>query len=104
MVQSQVLTLTSKNKAKFAGEDFTKTTTEAHAGYDFGALKVQGGPAFISPDGEAGYTEYSGKVKASTKLNEDLKLYGELSFITEDRSFDLKELNYGTKVGVTYTF
>ena len=94
-----------ENKAKFTGDIYGGTTTEAHAGYDFeNGFKIQAGPAFINPRGEAGRAEWSGKVKYSTKLNEDLKLYGEVSFITEDKDFSFDELNLGTKVGVTYTF
>ena len=81
-----------ENKAKFTGDVYGGTTTEAHAGYDFGAFQVQAGPAFINPRGEAGRAEWSGKVKAATKLSEDLKLYGEVSFITEDKDFSLKNL------------
>ena len=93
-----------ENNSQFIGENFTGTMTEVHAGYDFGPIKIQGGPAFISPDGAAGSTEYSGKAIYTTNLNEDLSLYGEVSFITEDKDFAFDELNIGTKVGVTYTF
>ena len=93
-----------ETKSKFTGDVYGGTATEVHAGYDFGPFKIQGGPAFVNPRGEAGRAEWSGKVKASTKLNEDLKLYGEVSFITKDKEFTFDDLNFGTKVGVTYTF
>lgn len=94
-----------ENKASFLGDEFSGAKTEVHAGYDFeNGFKVQGGPAFLSPDGAAGRTEYSGKVKYSTDLGERLKAYGEVSFITEDKDFQFEELNFGTKVGLTYSF
>ena len=94
-----------ENKAKFVGEDFSGAATEVHAGYKFdNGFAVQGGPVFLSPDGEAGSAEYSAKVKYSTDLNEDLKFYGEVSAITEGKEFEPSELNWGTKVGLTYTF
>ena len=94
-----------ENKAKFIGEDFSGAATEVHAGYKFdNGFAIQGGPVFLSPDGEAGSVEYSAKVKYSTKLSEDLKLYGEVSAQTADQEFEFDRLNIGTKVGVTYTF
>lgn len=94
-----------ENKANFVGDDFSGSATEVHAGYKFdNGFAVQGGPVFFSPDGDAGYTEYSAKVKYSTNLSEDLKLYGEVSAVTEDQDFEFETLNIGTKVGVTYTF
>ena len=94
-----------ENNASFLGDEFGGAVTEVHAGYDFeNGFKVQGGPAFLSPDGAAGRTEYSGKVVYSTDLGESLEAYGEVSFITEDKDFSFEELNFGTKVGVTYKF
>jgi outer membrane cobalamin receptor len=94
-----------ENKAKFLGDEFSGAATEVHAGYKFdNGFAVQGGPIFYSPDGEAGYTEYSAKVKYSTKLSEDLKLYGEVSAVTNDQEFEFDALNIGTKVGLTFTF
>ena len=34
-----------------------------------------------------------GKVGYSTELNEDLSLYGEVSFITEDKEFEFDDLS-----------
>lgn len=94
-----------ENKSKFIGEDFSGAETYVHAGYKFdNGFAVQGGPVFLSPDGAEGSVEYSAKVKYSTKLNEDLKLYGEISAQTVDQEFEFEELKLGTKVGVTYTF
>ena len=94
-----------ENNASFLGDEFGGAVTEVHAGYEFDSgIYLQGGPAFLSPNGEAGRTEYSGKVGYATDLSEDLSLYGEVSFITEDKDFDFEELNLGTKIGVTYKF
>ena len=94
-----------ENNSTFTGDVYGGTKTEVHGGYKFGnGFSVQGGPAFINPRGEAGRAEWSGKIKYTTDLNEDLKLYGEVSAITEDKEFEFEKLNFGTKVGVVYSF
>ena len=94
-----------ENNASFLGEEFGSSVTEVHAGYKFdNGIYLQGGPAFLAVDGEEGAVEYSGKVGYSTELNEDLSVYGEVAFITEDKEFEFDELNFATKVGLTYTF
>ena len=94
-----------ENNASFVGDEFGTAITEVHAGYEFDSgLYIQGGPAFIAVDGEEGSTEYSGKVGYGTDLSEDLSVYAEVSFITEDKEFEFDELSIGTKVGVTYKF
>ena len=94
-----------ENNAGYTGKDFEGALTEVHAGYEFDSgFYVQAGPAFSHVvDGE-GSTEFSGKAGYSTDLNEDLSVYGEVSFITTDKEFGFDELNLGTKVGLTYTF
>ena len=94
-----------ENNASFLGEEFGASITEVHGGYQFDSgLYIQGGPAFLAVDGEEGSVEYSGKIGYSTELSEDLSIYGEVSAITEGKEFDFEGLNWGTKVGVTYTF
>ena len=94
-----------ENNASFLGDEFGSAVTEVHGGYAFDSgFYVQGGPAYITRDGAAGSTEYSGKVGYATDLSEKLAVYGEVSFITEDKEFEFEELNFGTKVGLTYTF
>ena len=94
-----------ENNAAFTGKEFSAAVTDVHVGYEFeSGLYLQGGPAFITIDGEEGSIEYSGKVGYGTDLSEDLNIYAEVSFITEDQEFEFEELNLGTKVGVTYKF
>ena len=83
----------------FYGSDYTGTATDVHVGYEGANWYVQGGPALLAPDGEDGSVELSGKAGGSVGLSEDLSLYGEVSFITGE-----DDNNYGTKVGVKYTF
>ena len=64
-----------ENNSSFLGDEFGAPVTEVHAGYELGesVLYLQGGPAFLSVDGEEGATEYSGKVGCrSTEVSEDL--------------------------------
>lgn len=94
-----------ENNAGFAGKQFNSSVTEVHAGYAFDSgLYLQGGPAFIAVDGEEGSVEYSGKVGYVTAVSEDLSVYGEVAFITEDKEFEFEELNFATKVGLTFKF
>jgi len=94
-----------ENNASWQNSEFGVGLTEVHAGYEFGSgIYVQGGPAFVSTKDAEGSTEYSGKLGFGTDLSNDLNLYGEVSFLTEDKEFDVDELNIGTKVGVTYKF
>jgi len=94
-----------ENNASFLDQEFGAAVTEVHAGYAFeNGIYVQGGPAFVSARGANTYTEYSGKLGFGTDLSEELNLYGEVSFLTEDKSFSFDELNLGTKVGFTYKF
>ena len=98
-----------ENNAAWTGSDFNAAVTEVHAGYEFDAadnvsIYVQGGPAFVSIDGEETETEISGKVGISTEVSESLEVYGEVAFITEDREFDTEDLSLATKIGLTYRF
>ena len=86
-------------------DGFETAVTETHVGYEFeNGIYVQAGPAFVSVDGEEGATEISGKAGVSADISEQLEIYGEVAFITEDQSFDSEEVNFATKVGVTYRF
>ena len=94
-----------ENNAVWIGGDNQSALTEVHAGYEFDSgIYFQGGPAFVSVDGEELVTEYSGKIGISGDVSENLEVYGEVVFVTEDQTFDTEELNLGTKLGVTYSF
>ena len=98
-----------ENNAGWTGSDFDAAVTEVHAGYEFQAgedvaIYVQGGPAFVSIDGEETETEISGKVGLVADVSENLEIYGEVAFITDDREFDTEDLSLGTKLGLTYRF
>ena len=94
-----------ENNAVWLGGNNESALTEVHAGYEFNSgIYVQGGPAFVSVDGEELVTEYSGKIGISGDVSENLEVYGEVAFVTEDQTFDTEELNLGTKLGVTYRF
>tara|TARA_B100000073_G_scaffold154165_1_gene127330 strand:+ start:899 stop:1261 length:363 start_codon:yes stop_codon:yes gene_type:complete len=93
-----------ENNALWTGGDYDAAVTEVHAGYEFdNGIYVQGGPAFVSVDGEDLETEYSGKVGITSEVSDNVEVYGEVAFITDGQSFD-EDLNIGTKVGLTYRF
>ena len=96
--------LTAESNASYTGNDFTSRTTDLHIGYedsvgDLGYY-IQGGPAFVNPDGAEGDTDFSGKGGLSIAATERLGLYGEVSFKTDD---DV-DTSYGTKIGAKYKF
>ena len=95
-----------ESNSGFSGSDYQASVTDIHIGYEGsagenGAYYVQAGPAIVSVDGEDSTTELSGKAGVGFNLTEALNLYGEVSFVTVDGNDDN---NYGTKVGVKYSF
>lgn len=95
-----------ESNSGYSGSDYSGTTTDIHVGYEGpvgegGSYYVQGGPAIVAVDGEDSTTELSGKAGIGFNVTESLNLYGEVSFITVDGDDDN---NYGTKVGLKYSF
>jgi outer membrane autotransporter protein len=95
-----------ESNASYTGSDYTNRTTDLHLGYEgdlgtesFGYY-VQGGPAFIAPDGADGSTQFSGKLGANVAASEKLDVYGEVSLLTAD----VGDSSYGTKIGAKYKF
>ena len=94
-----------ENNAAWTGGDYDAAITEVHAGYEFdNGIYIQGGPAFVSVDGEEIQTEYSGKVGVVADVSESLEVYGEVGFLTEDQSFDSDDIGIASKVGLTFRF
>ncbi len=98
-----------ENNAGFTGSDFEGSVTETHVGFeaplgDNAGWYIQGGPAIVSPDGGEVTTELSGKVGIGADVSENLNLYAEIAAQTQDEiNFD-EDLNFGTKIGVKYSF
>tara|TARA_R100000406_G_scaffold90893_1_gene78151 strand:+ start:87 stop:443 length:357 start_codon:yes stop_codon:yes gene_type:complete len=92
-----------ENNAGFTGADFGGSVTDMHVGYeasdDVYGFYLQGGPAYVQPDGDTGEFELSGKIGGSVQATEQFGVYGEVSFMTGD-----DDASYGTKVGVKYSF
>ena len=92
-----------ENNAGFTGSDFNGSVTDAHVGYEGGegayGFYLQGGPAYVQPDGDDGEFELSGKIGGSVQATEQFGAYGEVSFMTGN-----DDVSYGTKVGVKYNF
>ena len=92
-----------ENNAGFTGSNFGGSVTDMHVGYEGGdgvyGYYIQGGPAYVQPDGDAGEFELSGKIGGSVQATEQFGAYGEVSFMTGD-----DDASYGTKVGVKYSF
>ena len=92
-----------ENNAGYSGGDYLGATTDFHVGFE-GADGVysyyaQGGPAFVSPQGEDGEFELSGKVGGNVQVAENVGIYGELSFLTAE-----EDPSVGTKFGVKWGF
>jgi hypothetical protein len=98
-----------ESESKSTGVDFNKTVLRNDVGYE-GAFSestkyyIQGGPAFVMPDGKATTTEASGKVGIKTQLSERLGAYSEFKFLTSG-GMDLGEpIGTTAKAGVKYKF
>ena len=97
-----------ESNSGYTGNDWVGSTLETHVGYtselgDISSWYIQGGPAFVSADSEDTETELSGKAGIGVDVTERLNVYGEVSFLTEDRSFE-NDLGVGVKLGTTYSF
>ena len=96
-----------ETNAGWTGSDYSGATTDLHVGYegavgDSGAsFYVQGGPAFVSNDGEDTETVFSGKAGIGAPIGEALGVYGEVSFAT---GIDDADTGYGGKLGLKYNF
>jgi len=97
-----------ENNAGYVDGEYSASTTDFHVGYEGDLAEnvgyyIQGGPALVNVDGEGTENEYSGKAGIGVDLSEQLSIYGEVSFLTVDQSFE-DDLNVGTKAGVRFTF
>jgi len=92
-----------ENNAGYSGGDYLGATTDFHIGFEGGdgvySYYAQGGPAFVSPQGEDGEFELSGKVGGNVQVAESVGIYGELSFLTAE-----DDPSVGTKFGVKWAF
>jgi len=89
--------------SSFTGSNYSSTTTDLHLGYEnslgnSGSWYLQGGPAFITPDGGDSSTELSAKVGGGFDVTEKVNIYGEFSLLTDTTN------TYGTKVGLKWSF
>ena len=96
--------INAESNGSYTGNNFTSRTTDLHIGYEDSVGKlgyyIQGGPAFTSPDGADGNTDFSGKLGASVAASEKFDIYGEVSFLTDE----VTDTAYGTKIGAKYKF
>ena len=97
-----------ETNAGYVDGEYENATTDFHVGYEGDIAEnvsyyVQGGPALVNVDGAGTENEYSGKAGVGVELSEQLSVYGEVSFLTTDQTFD-DDLNVGAKAGVTFRF
>ena len=95
----------AESNSGFVGSDYSATVTDLHVGYEdgigeSGSYYIQAGPAIVAVDGEDTETEFSGKVGVGVDVSESVNIYGEVAFLTDGD----EDNNYGTKVGVKYSF
>ena len=92
-----------ENNAGFSGSNFNGHVTDFHLGYEgstnLGSYYVQAGPSIFAPDGGEEETRLTGKVGGAIQASENVSIYGELS-----AAFDSDVNDYGTKLGVKYSF
>ena len=96
--------INAESNGSYTGNNFTSRTTDLHIGYEDTVGKlgyyIQGGPAFTSPDGADGNTNFSGKLGGSIAASEKFDVYGEVSFLTDETA----DTAYGTKIGAKFKF
>ena len=96
--------INAESNGSYTGNNFTSRTTDLHIGYEDTVGKlgyyIQGGPAFTSPDGADGNTDFSGKLGGSIAASEKFDVYGEVSFLTNETA----DTAYGTKIGAKFKF
>ena len=96
--------INAESNGSYTGNNFTSRTTDLHIGYEDTVGKlgyyIQGGPAFTSPDGADGNTNFSGKLGGSIAASEKFDVYGEVSFLTDE----VADTAYGTKIGAKFKF
>ena len=95
--------------AGFTGSSYDGAVVETHVGYasdlgDASSFYVQAGPAFLMPEGGDETTELSGKIGAKTELTDQLEAYGEVDFMTTGEMDLDQDIDWGLKLGVTYSF
>ena len=94
-----------ETNAGWTGDDYTGATTDIHVGYEgevgTASYYVQAGPAVVAVDGVDTETRLSGKAGLGIPVSDALSAYGELSFLTADKSDDL---GVGGKLGLKYNF
>ncbi len=94
-----------ESNSGFVGSDYSATVTDLHVGYENGigengSYYLQAGPAIVAVDGVDTETEFSGKVGVGVDVSENVNVYGEIAFLTDGD----EDNNYGTKVGLKYSF
>ena len=96
--------INAESNGSYTGNNSTSRTTDLHIGYEDSVGKlgyyIQGGPAFTSPDGADGNTNFSGKLGGSIAASEKFDVYGEVSFLTDE----VADTAYGTKIGAKFKF
>ena len=97
-----------EHNAGYTGDDYNGAVTDLHVGYEGGlgenaSYYIQGGPAIVAADGEENETEISGKAGLGIDVTDQVNVYGEISFLTEEQSFS-DDLGVGVKAGVKYSF
>ena len=93
----------------WSGSDYDGAKIETHVGYaadlgDSASWYVQAGPAFLLPENGDETTELSGKIGIKTDVTDQLEAYGEVDFMTTGEMDFEQDMDYGLKLGLTYSF
>ena len=93
-----------ESNASYTGTDYTSRATDLHIGYEneLGSLAyyIQGGKTINAADGVDSEANFSGKLGGSISATDKLGVYGEVSFAQVEDA----DNNYGSKIGVKYSF
>ena len=92
-----------ESTSDFNSDEYEQTVTDMHIGFEVGEenkFYIQACPTIVSELDDDAETRVSGRVGGDISSNENLGLYGEFSFRTEDDD----DTSYQTKVGAKYSF
>jgi len=93
-----------ESNANYTGSDYKSRATDLHIGYENNlgdlAYYIQGGKTITAADGVDSESIFSGKLGGNISATDKLGVYGEVSFAQVEDA----DNNYGTKLGLKYSF
>ena len=84
----------------WSGSEFGGSVMDAHVGYEAGSFYIQGGPSWVSPQGDETELGFSAKTGVSAPVADNIDVYGEVSYA----KYENIDAGYGLKLGGKVNF